>query len=87
MPKLDGFDAARALRRTPWGARVRLIAVSGWGRDHDRRRAKDAGFDAHLVKPVDPKQLAEILSDHDQRVLTSSSAVVEQPSSSRQSDA
>jgi PAS domain S-box-containing protein len=87
MPKLDGFDTARALRRTSWGAKMRLVAVSGWGREHDRRRAKDAGFDAHLVKPVDPKQLAEMLSDHDQRVLTSSSAVLEHPSSSRQSDA
>lgn len=62
MPKLDGCGAARALRRMPWGDRVRLIAVTGWGQEHDRRRTQEAGFDEHLVKPVDPKRLAELLA-------------------------
>ncbi len=62
MPKLDGCGAARALRRMPWGDSIRLIAVTGWGQEHDRRRTKEAGFDEHLVKPVDPKRLAEILA-------------------------
>ena len=61
MPNLDGFDAARALRRTPWGAHVRLIAISGWGQERDRRRAQEAGFDAHVIKPVDAAMLRELV--------------------------
>jgi PAS domain S-box-containing protein len=63
MPKMNGYDAARAIRQQPWGHNVVLVAVTGWGQDEDKRRSKEAGFDHHLVKPVDPyavmKQLAE----------------------------
>jgi PAS domain S-box-containing protein len=63
MPKMNGYEAARAMRQQPWGRDVVLVAVTGWGQDEDKRRSKEAGFDHHLVKPVDPyavmKQLAE----------------------------
>jgi CheY-like chemotaxis protein len=62
MPHLDGLAAARELRRLPWAAGVRLIAVTGWGQEHDRKRTKDAGFDLHLVKPVDPQVLSRALA-------------------------
>jgi two-component system CheB/CheR fusion protein len=57
MPRLSGFDVARWLRRQPWGADIRLIAVTGWGQEEDRRRSREAGFDSHLTKPVDPDEL------------------------------
>jgi signal transduction histidine kinase/CheY-like chemotaxis protein len=63
MPKLNGFDACRRIRQEPWGQHVTLIAISGWGHDEDRQRAKEAGFDHHLVKPVDPVGLAKALTD------------------------
>jgi len=61
MPKLDGYEVARRLRADGHGGELRLIALTGWGQDSDRRRARDAGFDAHLVKPVEPTVLEEAL--------------------------
>jgi CheY-like chemotaxis protein/two-component sensor histidine kinase len=52
MPDMDGCEAAAALRRTPWGSRMRLIALTGLGQESDRRRTQQAGFDSHLTKPV-----------------------------------
>ncbi|MCO5169039.1 MAG: response regulator [Planctomycetes bacterium] len=60
LPKLDGYDIARRVRARH-GRRVRLIAVTGYGQAQDRERALQAGFDEHLVKPVDPDTLAELL--------------------------
>ena len=57
LPGMDGFEVASTLRASPETAATRLIAVTGYGRDEDRRRALEAGFDAHLVKPVDPEKL------------------------------
>jgi PAS domain S-box-containing protein len=57
LPGMDGFAIASALRQDPATASVRLIAVSGYGQEQDRRRAKEAGFDEHFTKPVDPKEL------------------------------
>jgi DNA-binding response OmpR family regulator len=62
MPDLNGYDVARELRRTEGGKDVRLIALTGWGQDEDKRRARDAGFDHHLTKPIDPHRLDELLS-------------------------
>ena len=62
LPGMDGYDVARRLRRTPALEHARLIAVSGYGQDADRNRSNEAGFDAHVVKPVDPEQLNELLS-------------------------
>ena len=53
MPKLNGYDAARSIRRQTWAARTVLIALTGWGQPEDRQRSAEAGFDRHLVKPVD----------------------------------
>ncbi len=53
MPGLNGYDTARLVRAQSWGKDLTLIAVTGWGRPDDKRRAEEAGFDHHLVKPVD----------------------------------
>jgi CheY-like chemotaxis protein/two-component sensor histidine kinase len=63
MPGMDGFEVARRLRRLPGLAGVRLVAMTGWGQDEDRRRSAEAGFDQHLVKPVEPKALEQLLAD------------------------
>jgi PAS domain S-box-containing protein len=62
MPELDGYGVARALRREPWAAGIRLVALTGWGQEEDKQRASDAGFDHHLTKPVDPETLELLLS-------------------------
>jgi PAS domain S-box-containing protein len=62
MPDLSGYEVAQALRRETWGAQIRLIALTGWGQEDDRRRAQEAGFDHHLTKPVDPEMLESVLS-------------------------
>ncbi len=61
MPVLDGYEVARRIRAQPWGRSVTLVALTGWGQDSDRRRSRDAGFDSHLVKPLDMDKLAELL--------------------------
>jgi CheY-like chemotaxis protein len=62
MPRMDGYEACRRLREQPWGAEAVVVAVTGWGRDDDRRKTQLAGFDQHLVKPVAPDAIASILS-------------------------
>jgi PAS domain S-box-containing protein len=57
MPGLNGYDTCRRIRAEPWGRHAVIIAVTGWGTDEDRRRSREAGFDAHLVKPVDYSEL------------------------------
>jgi signal transduction histidine kinase len=61
LPALDGYAVARAIRAAPGGNRIRLVAVTGYGRAEDRRAAEVAGFDAHVVKPVSPEMLADIV--------------------------
>jgi CheY-like chemotaxis protein len=62
MPGLTGYDVARSIRRQPWGAAVTLIAVTGWGQEDDKRKAKEAGFDHHLTKPIDPGALEQLMT-------------------------
>ena len=62
MPKMDGYETARQLRLRSNGRRLRLIALTGWGQQQDRDRTADAGFDAHLVKPVAEAQLFRALA-------------------------
>lgn len=57
MPGMDGYETCRRMRATDWGAQARIIALSGWGQEEDKRRSKEAGFDAHLVKPVERASL------------------------------
>ena len=61
MPGTSGYEVARSLRRQ--GDRVTLVALTGWGQDADRRRSGEAGFEHHLVKPVDPQLLNALLAD------------------------
>jgi PAS domain S-box-containing protein len=61
MPRMNGYDAARLIRQQPWGQRMVLVALTGWGQQEDRRRTADAGFDHHVVKPVEPATLEELL--------------------------
>jgi CheY-like chemotaxis protein/signal transduction histidine kinase len=61
MPNLDGLEATRQIRLRPWGARIRIIALTAWGQNSERQRTHDAGMDFHLVKPVDPQALAAVL--------------------------
>ena len=61
LPDMDGFAVARTLRQTPATAGSYLIAQTGYGGAEDRRRAKDAGFDAHMTKPIDPAELERVL--------------------------
>ena len=63
LPILNGYEAARRIRGQPFGKEMILIALTGWGQEDDRRRSKEAGFDLHLVKPVDPDALEKLLSD------------------------
>jgi signal transduction histidine kinase len=62
LPKLNGFEVARRIRETPWGADVVLIAQTGWGQETDKQRSKEAGFNFHMVKPVDPAALERLLA-------------------------
>ncbi|WP_437909054.1 PAS domain-containing protein [Sorangium sp. So ce327] len=59
---MDGYDVARAIRAEPSLASTRLVALSGYGQDEDRRRSREAGFDRHLVKPAEDTALMEALS-------------------------
>jgi CheY-like chemotaxis protein len=62
MPKLNGYDAARRMRALPWGSRLVLVALTGRSQDEDRRRSHEAGFDFHLVKPIEPTALEKLLA-------------------------
>ena len=52
MPRLNGYDACRRIRQESWSANTVVIALTGWGQDEDRRKTGEAGFNAHVVKPV-----------------------------------
>jgi CheY-like chemotaxis protein len=62
MPDLNGYQVAERIRAEAWGANVKLIAVTGWGQDEDKRAALAAGFDHHLTKPIDPQQLERLFT-------------------------
>lgn len=62
MPKVNGYDACRSIRSQPWGKGMTLIAQTGWDQKDDKRRIREAGFDAHLMKPVDHAALMDVLA-------------------------
>ncbi len=62
MPKLNGYEACRRIREQSWGAKTIIIALTGWGQDEDKRRSQEAGFDHHLVKPVDVSALEKLIA-------------------------
>jgi CheY-like chemotaxis protein len=61
LPRISGLDACRRIREQPWGRNMVIVALTGWGQDDDRRRSNDAGFDYHMVKPVDYAALMRLL--------------------------
>jgi len=61
LPTMSGYEVARELRRRPGGATLLLIATTGWGQPSDKEQSREAGFDHHLVKPVDPTALLKLL--------------------------
>lgn len=63
MPGLNGLDVCRQIRSSPSGPALIIVAVTGWGQDEDRRRTRQAGFDAHLVKPVAPEDLLNFVEN------------------------
>jgi signal transduction histidine kinase/ActR/RegA family two-component response regulator len=62
MPDMTGYEAARRIRQEEWGRSVLLVAMTGWGQAEDKERAKAAGFDRHLTKPIDPSELQGLIS-------------------------
>jgi CheY-like chemotaxis protein len=62
MPGMDGNEVARRIRQQPQFAGTRLVALTGWGQDEDRRRTHESGFDHHLTKPVDIAALQALLA-------------------------
>jgi signal transduction histidine kinase/ActR/RegA family two-component response regulator len=67
LPVMDGYELARRLRELPTWSRVRLVALTGYGHDNDRRRSIDAGFQVHLVKPIDAATVAQVVWQADFR--------------------
>jgi len=61
LPKLNGYEVARRIRQQPWGRDTILVALTGWGQDDDRRRSQEAGFNFHIVKPVELAALEKLL--------------------------
>jgi PAS domain S-box-containing protein len=62
LPKLSGHEVCRRIRQESWGKEIIVIALTGWGQEEDRRKSKEAGFDGHLVKPVNHDELLKLLS-------------------------
>jgi PAS domain S-box-containing protein len=63
MPRLNGYDAARRIRKQRWSQGTVLVALTGWGQEEDKRRASEAGFDKHFTKPVNPADLERLITD------------------------
>jgi CheY-like chemotaxis protein len=59
---MNGYQVAQRIRAEPWGTSILLIAVTGWGQDEDKRKAHEAGFNQHLIKPVDPDTLEALMA-------------------------
>jgi CheY-like chemotaxis protein len=63
LPELNGYEACRRIRQQPWSRGMVIVALTGWGQEEDRRRSKEAGFDHHLVKPIEIDMLKQLLGD------------------------
>jgi PAS domain S-box-containing protein len=62
LPRLNGYEACRRIRQEPWGKDLVLVALTGWGQDEDRQQSREAGFNAHMVKPIDHDALVKLLA-------------------------
>ena len=71
LPRIDGFEACRRIREQPWGKGILMIAITGWGQDVDRRKSQEAGFDHHLVKPVDARAIVALMHESTPRSVVS----------------
>jgi CheY-like chemotaxis protein len=63
LPEINGYEAARLIRKEPWGKSMTLVALTGWGQEEDLAKSRDAGFDRHLVKPVEIDTLTRLLAE------------------------
>jgi CheY-like chemotaxis protein len=63
LPVINGYEVCRRIRAESWGRAPVLIALTGWGQDEDRRKSREAGFDGHLVKPVNHDELMHLLDE------------------------
>ena len=61
--RLDGYEATRRIREQPWGKTIIIIALTGWGQEDDKSQSRQAGCNAHLVKPVNLPDLHKLLAD------------------------
>jgi len=64
LPGMNGYEVARRLRKEPGFEQTVLIALTGYGQDEDRQKSKEAGFDHHLTKPVEPEALSSLINSH-----------------------
>jgi CheY-like chemotaxis protein len=62
LPKMNGYEVCRAIREQAWGKDIVIVAVTGWGQEEDRVKSKEAGFNSHMVKPVDHAALMKLLA-------------------------
>jgi len=63
LPKLNGYEVCRSIREQPWGQPITMVAVTGWAREEDRQKSQEAGFNGHLIKPVDHRVLTKLVAD------------------------
>jgi PAS domain S-box-containing protein len=63
LPKLNGYEACRRIRQQPWGKNIVMVALTGWGQEEDREKSRDAGFNGHIIKPVEFAALTKLLAD------------------------
>jgi DNA-binding response OmpR family regulator len=68
MPELNGYEVASRIRDQPWAGQVLLLALTGWGQSEDVQRARKAGFDHHMTKPVDLTRIDALLLEHARRL-------------------
>ena len=62
MPGMNGYEVAKKIREQPWGKSIVLVALTGWGQAEDRQRSREAGFDHHMIKPMEPEALLKLLT-------------------------
>lgn len=63
LPKLNGYEVARQIRKQPWGHKMVIVALTGWGQDQDRQESRDAGFNCPMVKPMELTTLMNLLDE------------------------
>jgi signal transduction histidine kinase/CheY-like chemotaxis protein len=62
LPRVDGYEVCRRIRQQPWGRALMIVALTGWGQEEDRQKSREAGFNTHLVKPVDDEVILNLLA-------------------------